>query len=112
VDKLVDWEAEDGIWKYRVRWEGYGPLDDTWEPASKLLHLEDQLQEFYTNYPNMPKPDDPSPVTKAPLKRRGGWSKSLKSKTTLLSHSALSAQFHHSKLPSTCSTSLFKAFLP
>jgi hypothetical protein len=21
VEKLVDWKAEDGIWKYRVRWE-------------------------------------------------------------------------------------------
>jgi hypothetical protein len=94
VDKLVDWKAEDGIWKYRVRWEGYGPLDDTWEPASELLHLEEQLQEFYTNYPNMPKPDDPLPVAKAPVKRRGGWSNSLRSKTSFLSPSALSAQLY------------------
>jgi hypothetical protein len=57
VEKLVDWKADYGIWKYRVRWEGYGPLDDTWVPASKLLHLEGQLQEFYTDYPNVPKPD-------------------------------------------------------
>jgi hypothetical protein len=66
VDKLVDWKAEDGIGTYRVRWEGYGPLDDTWEPASELLHLEDQLQEFYANYLNSPKLDDPLPVAKAP----------------------------------------------
>jgi hypothetical protein len=68
VEKLADWKAEDRIWKYRVRWEGYGPLDDTWEPASKLLHLEDQLQEFYTNYLNVPKPGDPLPIAKAPVK--------------------------------------------
>jgi hypothetical protein len=69
VDKLMDWKAEDGIWKYRVRWERYGPLDDTWELVSELLHLEDQLREFYANYPNTPKPDDPLPVAKAPVKR-------------------------------------------
>jgi hypothetical protein len=108
VDKLVDWKAEDGIWKYRVRWEGYRPLDDTWEPASKLLHSEDQLWEFYANYPNTLKPDDPLPVTKAPVKRRGGWSKSLKSKTSFLLHSALSAQLQHSKFLSTRSKLHFK----
>ncbi|CCO37116.1 hypothetical protein BN14_11267 [Rhizoctonia solani AG-1 IB] len=25
VDQFVDWAAEDGIWKYRVRWKGYVP---------------------------------------------------------------------------------------
>jgi hypothetical protein len=109
VDKLVDWKAEDGIWKYRVRWEGYGPLDDTWEPAGELLHLEDQLREFYANYPNMLKPEDPLPVINAPVKRKGGQNKSLKSKTSLLSPSALSAGLYSSKTPSTHSNSLFKA---
>jgi hypothetical protein len=96
VDKLVDWKAEDGIWKYTVRWEGYGPLDDTWEPASELLHLEDQLKEFYANYPNVPKPEDPLPTAKAPVKRRGGRSQSLKSKIDLLLLSAHSTQLSHS----------------
>jgi hypothetical protein len=108
VDKLVDWKAEDTIWKYRVRWEGYGPLDDTWEPASKLLHSEDQLREFYTNYPNVPKPEHPLPVAKAPVKRKGGWSKSLRSKACFFSPSALSAQVYLPRSPSTHSKLLFK----
>ncbi|CCO33420.1 Retrotransposable element Tf2 155 kDa protein type 3 [Rhizoctonia solani AG-1 IB] len=36
VDKFVDWAVEDGIWKYRVRWKGYAPHEDTWEPAKNL----------------------------------------------------------------------------
>jgi hypothetical protein len=28
VDKFVDWAAENGVWKYRVRWKGYVPHED------------------------------------------------------------------------------------
>jgi hypothetical protein len=111
VEKLVDWKAEDGIWKYRVRWEGYGPLDDTWELASKLLHLEDQLREFYANYPHVPKPEDPLPVAKAPVQRRGGRGMSLKSKIAFLSPSAPSAQLCQSKTPSSHLKLVFKVLV-
>jgi hypothetical protein len=49
VDKFVDWAAEDGIWKYRVRWKGYAPHEDTWEPAKDLQHCKDQLRKFFAN---------------------------------------------------------------
>jgi hypothetical protein len=90
VEKFMDWKAEDGIWQYRVQWEGYGPLDDLWEPPSKLLHLEDQLQGFYANHPYVLKPDDPLPVVTASLKRWGSWSKSLKSEIAFFGHAQLS----------------------
>ena len=37
IEKLLDSAvAEDGTILFRVRWKGYGPKDDTWEPRSNL----------------------------------------------------------------------------
>ncbi|QRW27796.1 Retrotransposable element Tf2 protein [Rhizoctonia solani] len=54
VDKFVDWAAEDRIWKYRVRWKGYAPHEDTQEPAKDLQHCKDKLRNFFANYPDAP----------------------------------------------------------
>ncbi|CCO34817.1 Retrotransposable element Tf2 155 kDa protein type 1 [Rhizoctonia solani AG-1 IB] len=70
VNKFVDWVAEDGIWKYRVRWKGYAPYEDTWEPVKDLQHCEDQLHKFFANYPTAPKAADPIP-TDAPKVKKG-----------------------------------------
>ena len=70
VDKFLDWAAEDGIWKYRVRWKGYGPLDDTWEPAKDHQHCKDQLRDFFANYPDAPAANDAIP-SNAPKVKKG-----------------------------------------
>jgi DNA (cytosine-5)-methyltransferase 1 len=31
---------------YQVRWKGYGPQDDTWEPLSNLLSAKDAIAKF------------------------------------------------------------------
>ncbi|KAL7610992.1 hypothetical protein Lser_V15G11030 [Lactuca serriola] len=31
---------------FKVRWAGYGPSDDTWEPLQELSNCEDKIQEF------------------------------------------------------------------
>jgi hypothetical protein len=49
VYKFVDWAAKDGVWKYRIRWKGCAPHEDTWEPAQDLQHCEDQLQKLFAN---------------------------------------------------------------
>ncbi|CEL56343.1 Retrotransposable element Tf2 155 kDa protein type 2 OS=Schizosaccharomyces pombe (strain 972 / ATCC 24843) GN=Tf2-7 PE=4 SV=1 [Rhizoctonia solani AG-1 IB] len=70
VDRFLDWAAEDGIWKYRVRWKGYAPHEDTWEPAKDLQHCEDEQREFFANYPTVPKADNPIPMD-APKVKKG-----------------------------------------
>jgi hypothetical protein len=36
VEQLLDWKVENGIDLFKVRWFGYGPDDDSWEPASSF----------------------------------------------------------------------------
>ena len=37
VDKILDHKVENGQHFWRVRWKGYGPEEDTWEPISSFL---------------------------------------------------------------------------
>ncbi|QRV99682.1 Retrotransposable element Tf2 protein [Ceratobasidium sp. AG-Ba] len=72
VDKFLDWRIKDKKWQYRVRWKGYGPLDDTWEFAQDRKHLEEQIRDFLANFPDAPAPDDPVPVSRVPVNKGGG----------------------------------------
>ena len=46
VEKILDKVVyEDGKVYYLLRWKGYGPADDTWEPPENLA-CEDLIEEF------------------------------------------------------------------
>jgi hypothetical protein len=46
---LVKMHGPDGAYEYRylVRWEGYGPEDDTWEIRSNLMEGAARLVEAF-----------------------------------------------------------------
>ncbi|XP_022111123.1 M-phase phosphoprotein 8-like isoform X2 [Acanthaster planci] len=46
VEKILGVTKHEGRPLYRVRWQGYGPEEDTWEPRENLLTCEDLVEEF------------------------------------------------------------------
>lgn len=54
VEEVVDAvQTDDGVY-YRVRWHGYPPSADTWEPADHLRHATDLLAEFQRAWGDRP----------------------------------------------------------
>lgn len=62
VERILDTEQKDGKIKYLVRWKGYGPNDDTWEPVKNLQHSQQLVRQFHLRNPDRPKPRDPRPT--------------------------------------------------
>jgi hypothetical protein len=51
LDHIVARRKIRGKTKYLVRWKGYGPADDTWEPASKMAKFPILLGQFRAQLP-------------------------------------------------------------
>ncbi|KAL3284715.1 hypothetical protein HHI36_018863 [Cryptolaemus montrouzieri] len=45
VDKIIDEKMVRGVRHYLIRWKGYGPEGDTWEPES-TLNCPEAMEEF------------------------------------------------------------------
>ncbi|EUC53483.1 Transposon Tf2-1 polyprotein, putative, partial [Rhizoctonia solani AG-3 Rhs1AP] len=48
VKAIVDHKREKGIWWYYVKWKGYGPESNTWEPRENLEHAQKILKNFHS----------------------------------------------------------------
>ena len=46
VEKIIDRRKRYNRWEYRVRWQGYGPEEDTWEIMRNLTNARDAVKEF------------------------------------------------------------------
>ncbi|SOV05431.1 uncharacterized protein UDID_18426 [Ustilago sp. UG-2017a] len=55
IPNWVDHRYRDPLF-YLVRWVGYGPDHNSWEPASNLTHASDLITEFHTVNPTRPSP--------------------------------------------------------
>jgi hypothetical protein len=54
VAKILDSWRNRGRVLYLIRWEGYGPEDDTWEPIGMLEGSPELVREFHATYPQKP----------------------------------------------------------
>ncbi|XP_001624635.3 chromodomain Y-like protein 2 [Nematostella vectensis] len=46
VEKILDRRVQRGKVEYLVRWKGYGPADDTWEPSKNLKGCKELIDNF------------------------------------------------------------------
>lgn len=47
INRIVDHRKTRKQYEYRIRWEGYGPDDDTWEPHESLLESASAVLKAY-----------------------------------------------------------------
>jgi hypothetical protein len=55
AEDIVDHLFEKNAILYRVRWKGYPPEDDTWEPPGNLRNLKDEIAQYHFTH-NIKKP--------------------------------------------------------
>ncbi|QRW26415.1 Retrotransposable element Tf2 protein [Rhizoctonia solani] len=46
VEQIIDSERQQGKWFYLIKWKGYGPEDNSWEPKELLEHSQKEIQRF------------------------------------------------------------------
>ncbi|QRW23874.1 Retrotransposable element Tf2 protein [Rhizoctonia solani] len=46
VEQIIDSKMQQGKWFYLIKWKGYGPEDNSWEPEELLEHSQEEIQRF------------------------------------------------------------------
>lgn len=61
VGEVLDSRVHRRRLQYLIRWKGYGPQDDTWEPSSQV-HAPRLVAQFHRRHPSKPAPPQASGV--------------------------------------------------
>src|SRR3981081_1648050 len=56
VETVLDSRIVNGKIEYLVKWESYGPEDNSWEPAPHLENSSRKTKEFHQRNPDRPGP--------------------------------------------------------
>ncbi|QRW18200.1 Retrotransposable element Tf2 protein [Rhizoctonia solani] len=46
VEQIIDSKRQQGKWFYLIKWKGYGPEDNSWEPEELLKHSQEEIKHF------------------------------------------------------------------
>ncbi|QRW26585.1 Transposon Tf2-1 polyprotein [Rhizoctonia solani] len=46
VEQIIDSKQQKGKWFYLIKWKGYGPEDNSWEPEELLDHSQEEIKRF------------------------------------------------------------------
>ncbi|KAF8748095.1 hypothetical protein RHS01_11053 [Rhizoctonia solani] len=46
VEQIIDSKKQRGKWFYLIKWKGYGPEDNSWEPEELLEHSQEEIKRF------------------------------------------------------------------
>jgi hypothetical protein len=50
VEKILDKKRHKGVWKYKIKWDGYSIDECTWEPLENLSHILEMVNHFEQYY--------------------------------------------------------------
>ena len=54
VEQILDSRTKGKRVEYYVKWKGYGPEENTWEPIAHLTNSPDLLQAYFRKHPDAP----------------------------------------------------------
>ncbi|KAF8761053.1 hypothetical protein RHS01_00627 [Rhizoctonia solani] len=46
VEQIIGSKRQKGKWFYLIKWKGYGPEDNSWEPEDLLEHSQEEIRRF------------------------------------------------------------------